>query len=326
MRHDRRLVLGIFLTGAMVAAGCSGGSSSGTDGGAAGKTGAGGAANGAGGAGGGSVDAGGDHGPTTDAKPDTSGAGGAGGSADAHADVATDVATDAAVDQSTDTGAGDVVADMAMDTGPQDVGPCVTNYGAGNQVLYAFDGGANGGWTAFVKFDDSHTMFTTSLAASFTEGHSCPGSLLLGANFNAYGTREAASIERYYGGIDWTGYKALHAWIKVESADPSALNGVYFYATSGANQAFYQSDFAAGANLGGWQQVVIDLTRAPNAGAGVMLNDVMAIGFEALLNTAPAVGAPAAPSEIFLLADDIWLEAAPPADAGTSDAADAAGQ
>ncbi len=89
------------------------------------------------------------------------------------------------------------------------------------------------------------------------------------------------------------------------------------------NQVYYQSDFAAGANLADWHEVVIDLTRAAQqtAFSGVMINDVQLIGFEALLNTAPAVGAPATPSQVLLLVDDIWLEAAPPSDAGTGDAA-----
>ncbi len=71
---------------------------------------------------------------------------------------------------------------------------------------------------------------------------------------------------------------------------------------------------------------MIDLTRSPNNGTGVTINDIQLIGFQALLNTAPAVGAPATPSPAYLLADDIWLEAAPPSDAGRrGDAGDARG-
>jgi hypothetical protein len=88
------------------------------------------------------------------------------------------------------------------------------------------------------------------------------------------------------------------------------------------NQVYYQSAFVAGANLGDWHEFVIDLTRPPNAamGSGVMINDVQQIGFEAYLNAAPAAGAPATPSQVLLLADDIWLEAAPTPDAGATDA------
>ena len=305
MRHDRLWILGGFLAGAMIAVGC-GSSSSSTDGGAAGHTGSGGS--GAGGKGaGGSMDAGADKGPATDAGGDTSGAGGSG-------------STDAQADKGTDAGSGDTAMDMAVDTPtdtPRDTGPCVTDYGAGNPVQFAFDGGANQGWTVF---GTHNSQFPLSNAASFTEGHSCPGALILGLNFTAYG--QSAATEFFYGlppnGKNWTGYKALHAWLKAETDTLSELTGVYFYMKSGS-QAFYQNNFVAGANLSDWHEVVIDLTRAPNNGNGVVINDVSQIGFEAALNAGPAAGAPATPSQVLLLVDDIWLEAAPPSDAGAVD-------
>ncbi len=313
MRQNRLLILGGFLVGTMIATGC-GSSTSSTDG-AAGKGGAGGS-----GSGGSGMDAGLDHGGLPDVGTDTTS--GAGGKLDAGLDMAADHATGAGgSDAASDTAANDAPMDKAVDTAPQDAGPCVTNYGAGNPVQFAFDGGANGGWNAFVTHGAAN-LFPISLAASFTEGRSCPGSLLLGLNPTAYG--QSGAIEFFYGvspaGRNWTGYKALHAWIKAESADLTALNGVYFYMKSG-NQVYYQSDFAAGASLSDWHEVVIDLTRAPNIGngSGVMITDVQQIGFEAALNTGPGVGAPAAPRQVLLLADDIWLEAAPAPDGGAGD-------
>ena len=315
MRHDRLLILGGVLAAAMIAVGC-GSSSSPTPDGAAGKGGSG----GAGGKGsGGTMDAGVDHGPTTDAGPDISGAGGS--TADAHGDLAP----------------GDAPADMAMDTpvdtGSHDAGPCVTDFGAGNPVQFAFDKGVNEGWKTFATNNSNLTGLTTSLGASFTEGHSCPGSVILGLNFTAYGQQGA--IEFYYGSSptsnppskNWTGFKALHGWLKVETDTLSELNGVNFYMKSG-NQMYYQAAFVAGANLGDWHEFVIDLTRPPNAAmfSGVMINDVQQIGFEAYLNAAPATGAPTTPSQVLLLVDDIWLEAAAQSDAGTIDAGDAGGQ
>src|SRR5690242_6868787 len=147
MRNDRLLILGGFLMGAMGAtlfAGCSG--SSGNNG--AGGSGAGGSGKGGSGAGGSAMDAGTDHGST--------GGSGAGGSnADAHADVATDKGT-------TDTGSVDMAVDTPVDAG----GPCVTNFGAGNPVQFAFDGGANGGWTVFQTHytGNPDPLFTRSLA------------------------------------------------------------------------------------------------------------------------------------------------------------------
>lgn len=309
MRHDRLLVLGSFLVGAVIATGC--GSSSSSIDGAAGKTGSGGS-----GAGGKGMDAGADKGSTPDTGSDTSGAG---GSADAHGDLATDTGTD--------TGAGDTAIDMAVDTPtdtPRDTAPCVTSYGAGNPVQFAFNGGVNAGWTTFATHNSDTTGLTTSLSASYTDGRMCAGALVLGLNFTSYG--QSGAIEYFYGvspnGRNWTGYKALHAWLKAETDTLSELNGVNFYMKSG-NQVYYQATFVAGANLGDWHEFVIDLTRAPNAGngSGVMINDVQQIGFEAYLNAAPATGAPATPSQVLLVVDDIWLEAAPPSDAGTTDAA-----
>jgi hypothetical protein len=312
MRHDRLVILGSIVVGAMIVTGC--GSSSSSIDGAAGKTGSGGS-----GAGGKATDAGADKGPTTDTGTDTSGAG---GSSDAHADLGNDTATD--------TGSGDTATDVAVDapadTGARDAGPCVTGYGANNSVLYAFNGGVNGGWYTYTR-DDSNTMLTTSLGASFTEGRKCPGSVLLATNFTAYGTHESGFLETFFNTpLNWTAYKALHAWIKAESPDLGALNGVYFYVKSGAQQADYQSDFAAGVNLSDWHELVIDLTHPANGGAGVVPNDIHLIGFEVYLNTAPTAGEPATPSQVLLLADDIWLEAAPPSDAGSGDSGDGGGQ
>jgi len=312
MRHDRLAILGTVLAGAMIATGCSG-SSSKADG-AAGMIGAGGGGTGGKGAGGSSMDAGMDKGPS-DTGADTSGAG---GSADAHGDVATD--------KGTDTGSADTATDLAVDsptdTGAHDAGPCVTDYGANNPVQYAFNGGVNGGWYTYTR-DDSNTGLTTSLGASFTEGRQCPGSIVLATNFTAFGTHESGFLETYFGaspnnGRNWTGYKNLHAWIKAESADLTALNGVYFYVKSG-NQMFYQSDFAASVSLSDWHEVVIDLTHPAANFAGVVPNDIQLIGFEAYLNTTAMAGSPATPSQVLLLVDDIWLEALPPSDAGTGD-------
>ena len=74
----------------------------------------------------------------------------------------------------------------------------------------------------------ANSGLTTSLGASFTDGHTCPGALVLGVNFTAYGSPpvhgEAAATEHYYAaspnGRNWSAYKALHAWIKVQTADP----------------------------------------------------------------------------------------------------------
>jgi hypothetical protein len=301
MRYGRLFVLGACLIVPMVVTGC-GSSSSTIDGGNAGAT-------GGGGAGGAATDASVDHGSPADAT-------------DVHAETGTDVATDTATDVPHDA--------PAADTGPMDAGTdsgvnCTGAVGPGNMLLYAFNGGVNAGWSQFVKFDNANSGLTTSLGASFTDGHLCPGALLLGVNFTDYGPPasahgESAATEHFYadspGGQNWSAYKALHAWIKVQTVDPLALLGVYFYLYSGPAMS-YASAFGATADLTDWHEVVINLT-----GATVVPNDITKFGFEVVLKNAPPAGAPANPSQVILLADYIWLEGFPP-DGGTGDGGDA---
>ena len=291
MFKHRISLLGGLFTGALAVVGC--GSSTPTprqDGGSGGATGTGGAP-----ADGGAGRDGGD-----------SGSGGA--PADGGADVA-----DSQADAS----------DARMDVS----GPCVTDFGAGNPVQYAFNGGANLGWYQFVSPQGAD--LTTSLGASFTDGHSCPGALQLGVNFTAYGSNPnaqavAGSAETYFGappnGRNWTAYKSLHAWIKVMTADYQQIAGVYFYVKSGNAMKYQSAPVPSSQDLsdGRFRELVVDLTN-PGTGPfnGVTPSDVQLMGFQVLLNMAPPAGAPATPSQVILLMDDIWLEALPPSDAGT---------
>ena len=303
MLNNRVLVFGGFLTSALAVVGCSGSSSTPPKDGAA--------TGGAPGTGGAKADGGAD---SHDASTGTGGTGAGGAPADGGA------GRDGA-----SSDAGDVHGD-----GPS---VCITSYGAGNPVLYAFNGGVNLGWYQFSN-DPPDGGVTTSLGASFTEGPMCPGALQLGVNFTAYGTpggmAQSGSIETYFGdspnGRHWTAYKNLHAWIKVLTADYQQIAGVYFYVKSAA-QVRYQAatSVPTGSDLsnGQFREVVIDLTN-PGTGPmnGVAANDVQLMGFQVLLNNAPPTGAPT-PSQVILLVDDIWLEALPPSDAG-ADGSDAA--
>ena len=226
---------------------------------------------------------------------------------------------------------GDARAD-ASDGATDASGPCVTSFGAGNPVQYAFNGGANAGWYQFVT-DNGNTGVTTSLGASFTDGHTCPGALLLGVNFTAYGLPTAqapsGSAETYFGatpnGRNWTAYKNLHAWIKVTTADYQQISGVYFYVKSGNQMKYQSAPVVTGPDLsdGRFRELVVDLTN-PGSGPfnGVTPSDVQLMGFQVLLNMAPPTGAPTTPSQVILLMDDIWLEALPPSDAGSDGGGD----
>ena len=181
------------------------------------------------------------------------------------------------------------------------------------------------GWYTFVD-GMTATNLTTSQGASLTEGHSCPGALQLIVNFTGYGgAHEAGFTEFYFGftpnGRDWSAYKNLHAFVKLV-ADYREIDSVFFYVKSGM-QMKYQSATATGVSLsnGQWQELVIDLTNVGGPSSGVAANDVQQMGFEVLLKAAAPTAGPATPTQAFLYADDIYLEAKPPSDGGTSDAA-----
>ena len=271
-----------------------------------------------------------------DASTGKGGAGGAAGSTDAGGAGGAGGVTDGGLDRSTGgTGGGvDGAADRAPDASDAS-GPCTTSFGAGNPVLFAFNGGVNGGWYAFVPgtgdLADAGLAQELSLGASFTDGNTCPGALQFGINFTEYGMPnahgESAATEYYFGGRDWSAYKTLHGSIKLVTTDNQEIDSVYFYVKSDANNARYQGTSATGASLsnGRWQNLSIDLTVPPSGQFnGVLATMIQLIGFEVDLKMAPAAGAPATPSLAILLVDDLWLEARPPSDAG-ADAASSDG-
>jgi hypothetical protein len=241
------------------------------------------------------------------------------GGAGAQSDAGTSDAAKPGDASTSDLRAGDAAAEASV--------PCTTSFGAGNPVQYAFNQGANNGWYQYIGHDEGMTGLTSSLGASFTDGHSCPGSLVFAVNFVAYQMpaihNESAATEIYYGdspnGKNWSAYKALHAWVKVQTADRQGLNGVYFYVKSGNGK--YQSSFGASTELADWHELVIDLTVPASGFNGVVPNDVQLIGFEVALNQTPPTGAPPTPSQAVLSVDDIWLEALAPADGGATDGA-----
>lgn len=277
--------------------------------------------------------------PKPDASSGTGGAPSDGGGAGHDGSTGSDVApTDGSAGRDgggTDLATGDVATDSrgdAGDAGRDGSSVCTTFFGAANPVQYAFNGGANAGWYHFLHDSDPpnpSTGVTTSLGASYTDGKSCPGALLLRVNFMAYGLPNAqapsGSAEFFYGvspgGRSWTAYKNLHAWIKVEATDYQQLAGVYFYVKSGNQMKYQSAPVATGTDVsnGEFRELVIDLTNVGTGPfTGVTASDVQLIGFQVLLiNTAPPTGAPATPSPVTLLVDDIWLEALPASDAGT---------
>lgn len=287
MTKSRFSLLGsLFVAGALVAAGCGG---SGGGGGTGGKGGS-----GSGGKGGGSGGAG------------TGGKGGAAGADAGAGGVGTGGKTDGGI---IDSGAGGAATDARPDTGPVDTNPCVTSFGAGNQVLYSFDSGY-GNWFPEVQ------NLGYSFGFSPTEHASCPGALSMTVDYGLYGD-PSSSASTTFGNTpgNWSAYGKLHVSVKLVTTDYTAVNGVQTFINSNGYANYANSSvFLSGSTFSdrAFHEVVFDFAH-PNG--TLLLSVINKIGAQLLIKDAPAEGGVpnAAPVEMFV--DDVWLEAAPP-DAG----------
>jgi hypothetical protein len=267
----------VLAAGALAIAGCGGGGGSG--GGTGGKADAGGT--------GGKVDG-----------------GGTGGRVDGGAAGMT--ATDAGVGGRTDGGAD--ASDARVDTGPGDTGPCVTSFGSSSRLLSSFDNG-NVGWSAGV----SGLAYT--FASLRNDGHTCPGAISLNVQYMAYGD-SGADVESTYGtAADWTGFTKVHAWAKLATATFAAVGGVQAFVQSNGYANYANGGYVNASTFmdGNWHEIVFDML---NPGFGtVTFNAINRIGIQVVVQGARADGGPPAPTEVTLVVDDVWLEAAPPPDA-----------
>jgi hypothetical protein len=280
----------IFAAGALAVAGCSGSSSNGGTGGKADGGGAGGAG-GARATGGTTGTGGKTDGGTTDAG--TAGTTGTTDGGDARIDAGTGGTTDARVD-----------------TGPVDTGPCITSFGAGNQVLFNFDNGVRTDWTA-------RGLPGASVGSDSTSGHTCPGELSLTIPFTMYGD-QSTDIGIGFTPMDWTAYAKLHVWVKLITSNYPAVNGVQSYLQS--NGGYANSDvFVSGSVFadGNFHEVVFDLAH-PN---GTLTKSVVdRVGLQVLVQGALADGGFASAASVQVFLDDFWLEASPPPSDAGSDA------
>jgi hypothetical protein len=277
----------LFVAGALVAAGCGDSGGGGTGGAAGAGTG------GRGGSGSGGTGTGGRGGAA---------GGGSGGAAGNGAGGRTDGGT-------TDSGAGGSATDAHPDTGPVDTNPCVTSFGAGNQVLYSFDSGY-GNWFPEVQ------NLGYSFGFSPTEHASCPGALSMTVNYGSYGDPNS-SASTTFGNTpaNWSAFGKLHVSVKLVTTDYTAVNGIQtFINSSGYANYANSSVFLGGSTFsdGAFHEVVFDFAH-PNG--TLLLSVINKTGVQLLIKGAPAEGGipTAAPVQMFV--DDVWLEAAPP-DAG----------
>jgi hypothetical protein len=269
----------VLAAGALAIAGCGGG--------------------GGGGGTGGKADGG------TGGKADGGGMGGTGTGGRIDAGSAGTTGTDAGNDVRADSGSGG--SDARADTGPSDTGPCVTSYPNG-AVQFAFDNGANLGWSGSTGGDVSTT--TASVGGSLIEGSKCPGALSL---FITYGSHVGQSVTVNYNHnnppLNWSGFGKAHFWIKVVASDYSAYNGFQTYVQSQTNYQNYKSAYTIPSTVsdGAWHESVVDITASD-------LPNVVQIGVQVQFAAAPDGGTNNG-GTLTLFVDDIWLENAPPPDA-----------
>ncbi len=279
----------LFVAGALAAAGCGGGSSGGT-GGASGTGGKGGAA---GGGAGGKAATGGAGGNGTGGAGGVTGAGGK-------------------TDGGTDSGAGGA-ADAHADTGPVDTTPCVTSFGAGNQLLYSFDSGY-GNWFAEVQ------NLGYSFGFSPTEHNTCPGALSMTVDFVSYGD-PGASVSTTFGNTpaNWTGFSKLHIWVKLVTTDYTAINGIQSFINSNGYANYSNSNVFLGGSTfsdGAFHELVFDLNHPNTSTGAVFFSVINKMGVQLLVKGAPTEGGVPSAAPVDVLIDDVWLEASPP-DAGS---------
>ena len=173
-----------------------------------------------------------------------------------------------------------------------------------------FDDGLTG--TGFVETALTNDISTTMGATGSFEwdpnaGSGCPGAVHFSYAFKGYASG-TANDERgtgtyYFKSINWSGYRALHAKVKVSPAG-APLAGLLLFAMSGQDYRFYGvfdgSDFASGQ----WHEMILE----PVAGASYDPTNVHRLGVQATLQRADAAGGKALPSKIDIWLDDIWLE------------------
>jgi hypothetical protein len=219
-------------------------------------------------------------------------------------------------DTGTDAGPGDV-----RDVPPRD-GPCTADF-AGD-LLYTFDTNLNvfagrapptsslppsGNWFAYAETGGSAGLSDSTTAWSATEGHSCPGSVALTANFTVYGYSEKVMTLVNFG-ANWAtpkAYARFHAWIKV--ASPSTgnldhLDQILLATNTNGYTAFQGAPLSAAVFADGdWHEIVRELVP----GTLYVPNAVNQVGIQIIAKgVAPA--SPPAPVATTIYVDDLWLE------------------
>ena len=208
------------------------------------------------------------------------------------------------------------------DGGASDAVSCPPAFGG--DLLYVFDTSANvfagpapaltalppgGIWFAYAETGGSAGLSASTTAWNATEGHSCPGSAALTANFTVYGAAERVMALVNFN-ANWAtpkAYARFHAWIKI--AAPSTgnldhLDGLQLITNTNSYSAF-QGAFVSASLFadGDWHEVVRDLVPGATYVPGV----INQAGVQIIAKGAPPAGSTApVPTTIYI--DDLWVE------------------
>jgi hypothetical protein len=213
---------------------------------------------------------------------------------------APDGGADGSTTDASEAGGGVCVTTLAS------LGASGTNDAAVAKIVDDFDGQADAGpgasWNGYFNMGSGGTFGVTA-----TDGHTCNGALDFAVTtYTQYGTNVQAYFN--YGGSvqDWTGYKKLHAWLKVVSSDYSTIQGVEPRVDSSNYADKLFGGFVSGSTFadGGWHETVVPLT----ASASYVPSAINGYQFELqLVGTKPGA-APATPPAATMLVDSIWIE------------------
>jgi hypothetical protein len=144
---------------------------------------------------------------------------------------------------------------------------------------------------------------TASAAWDPAVGHVCQGSFRLTGVFKGYATSEVALANMVFPSANWSGAKALHAWVKVDPAT-APLSGLQIFVVSGSEFRFAAAYDGMAFALGTWNELIINL--APSG--AVDPTSVYRVGAMMFLKDAGSAGIPATPPTTSVWMDDVWVE------------------
>lgn len=178
-------------------------------------------------------------------------------------------------------------------------------------AVYTFDEpGSIGDFSIRAEDANEGGLGDSFLMRSATEGHSCPGSLVLTVPFSVYGPAEIAEAQGNFS-ADWTGYTTLHVWVKLEEPAGGSLdylNGVQLFVLSDG-YAEYDNTFVSASTFDDfdWHEITVDM-----ATEGTVLGDINQVGVQLLAHesqeNAGGDGAPDAPETTSAYIDDIYVD------------------